>query len=47
MQAEDLIINQRSERQVVEEIREEFPNIRIPIFSQAFIIESVYLCNLT
>ena len=42
----DLIINESSERKVVKQISEVSPNICIPIFSQAFIVEAVHLGDL-
>ena len=47
MQAEDLILDQRSQRQVVEKVGELFPNWCIAVFSKAFIVETVYLSDLT
>lgn len=46
VQAEDLIIDQGSKREVVEEVCEVLPDIRIAILSQAFVIEAVDLGNL-
>ena len=47
MEAEDLVINESGQRQVIEEIGERLPNICVSVFTEAFIIETVYLCNLT
>ena len=47
MKAENLVLNDSSERQQVEQICIIFPNIRISVLSQALIIESIDLCNLS
>jgi len=41
METEDLTFNNCSERQEVEEFCEYFPDIRVSVFAQAFIIKSV------
>jgi hypothetical protein len=47
VKAEDLIFNQGSQRQVVEEICEIFPHIGIAVFSETLIVEAVNLGDLT
>lgn len=47
VEAEDLIVDERGEGEVIEEVGEVFPNIRIAIFSKALIVEAVDLCDLT
>jgi len=47
VQAEDLVIDQGGEGEVVEEIGEVFPYIRIAVFSETFIVEPIDLCDLT
>jgi hypothetical protein len=47
MKAEDLAIDQGCEREVVEEIGEVFPDIGIPIFAEALVIEAIDLSDLT
>ena len=46
MEAEDLVVNEGSEREVIEEICEVFPHVGIAIFSKTLVIEPVDLCNL-
>jgi hypothetical protein len=47
VQAEDLVIDQGGEGEVVEEIGEVLPYIRIAVFSETFIVEPIDLCDLT
>lgn len=47
MEAEDLIFDYSCYRQVVEEISEVFPYIGIAVFSLAFIVEAIDLCDLS
>lgn len=46
MKTEDLVINQGSEGEIVEEIGKILPDVRISVFSEAFVVEAVYLSNL-
>ena len=46
MQAEDLIVDESSQGQVVEEIGKVLPDICITIFAQTFVVEAVDLSNL-
>lgn len=46
VQAEDLIIDQGSKRQVVKQICEVFPDIGVAIFPEALVIEAVHLGDL-
>ena len=46
VQAEDLVIDQGGEGEVVEEIGEVLPYIRIAVFSETFIVEPIDLCDL-
>ena len=46
VQAEDLVVNQRRQGQVVEKIGEELPHIRIAVFAQALVVEAVDLGDL-
>ena len=41
METEDLVLNDSSQRQVVEELCELLPNIGISVLSQALIIETI------
>lgn len=42
-----LIINQSCERQIIKEIGEEFPNVRIAILPQALVVETIDLSDLS
>jgi hypothetical protein len=46
VEAKDLVVNQGGEREVVKEIRKEFPNIGVPVFAQALVVEAVDLGDL-
>lgn len=46
MQTENLVVDEGSQGQVVEKIGEEFPNVCVAVFAQAFVIEAVDLCYL-
>ena len=47
MEGEDLILNNGSEREVVKEVCEVFPDIRVAVFPQTLVVESINLGNLT
>jgi hypothetical protein len=47
VQAEYLVIDQGGEGEVVEQIGEVLPYVRIAIFSETFIVEPIDLCDLT
>ena len=47
MKAEDLVVDESSEREVVEEVGEVFPHICIPILPQTLIVEAVDLRDLS
>lgn len=47
VEAENLILNDSCERKVVKEFSESLPDISITIFTEAFIIETVYLSDLS
>ena len=47
MQAENFLFNDSSEREVVEEICEVFPDISVSVLPQALIVETVDLGDLT
>ena len=47
VEAEDLVVNQGGKRKVVEEVSEVFPDIRIAVFPQAFVVEAVDLSDLS
>jgi hypothetical protein len=41
-----LIVNERCEREEVEQVGKEAPHIGIPVFSEALVVETVYLGDL-
>ncbi len=41
MEAENLVLNHRSKREIVEELGEDLPHVSISIFAKAFIIKSI------
>ena len=47
MEAENLAIDQGRKGKIVEQIGEILPDIGIAVLSQAFVVESVDLCDLT
>ena len=47
MKAENLILDDSCQRQVVKEVSQVFPNVSIAILSETFVVESVDLCDLT
>jgi len=47
VEAEDLVVDQSGEREVVEQVCEVFPHIRISVLSQALIVEPVDLRDLS
>jgi ribosome-binding ATPase YchF (GTP1/OBG family) len=46
VQTEDLVLDEGGKGKVVEEVGEVFPDIGIAVFSQAFVVETVHLCDL-
>jgi hypothetical protein len=47
VEAEDLVIDEGSKREVVEQVCEELPDVGIAIFAQALVVEAVHLCDLS
>lgn len=47
VKAEYLIVDEGGKGEIIKEIREVFPNIRVAILPETLIVESVDLCNLT
>ena len=47
MEAEDLVVDQGGQGQVVEEVGEVFPHVGVAVFSQALVVEPVHLRDLT
>jgi hypothetical protein len=46
VEAEDLVVDKGGEGEVVEEIREVLPYVRVAIFAETLIIEPIDLCDL-
>lgn len=46
VEAEDLVVDECSERKIIEEICEVFPYVGIAVFSEAFIVEAINLGDL-
>lgn len=47
MQAEDLVVDESGQGQVVEEVCEILPHIRIAVLSETFIVKAVHLRDLS
>lgn len=47
MEAEYLVVNEGGQRKVVKKVGKVFPNIRIAIFSEALVVKTVDLSDLT
>jgi len=47
VQAEDLVVDQGSEREVVEEVCEVFPDVGVAVFAEALVVEAVDLGDLS
>jgi ActR/RegA family two-component response regulator len=47
MQAEDLVLNDGCEWQIIEELRELFPHVGVAVLAKALIIEAVHLGDLS
>ena len=47
METEDLIFDDSSQGQIIEELCELFPDVRVPVFPQALIVETIYLGDLS
>ena len=46
MEAEDLVVDQRGEGEVVEEVGEVFPHVGVAVLAQALVVEAVDLRDL-
>lgn len=46
VKTENLILNNSGQGQVIEKLSEDFPHVSITIFTEALIVETVYLCDL-
>lgn len=46
MEAKDLVLYNCSERQIVEQVGQVLPNVRIPVLSQTLVVKAVHLSNL-
>lgn len=47
METEDLVVDEGGQWKVVEEVGKVFPDIGIAVFSKTFVVEAVYLGNLS
>lgn len=47
MKTEDLVVNEGGQGEVIEEVGKVFPDVRVAVFSQAFVVETVNLGDLT
>lgn len=47
VQAENLVVNQGGQWQVIEQVGKVLPDVGIAVFAQAFVVESVNLCDLS
>jgi len=47
VKTEDLVLDERGEREVVEKICEVLPDARIPVLAEALVVKAVDLCDLT
>jgi len=47
VQTEDFLLNYSCERQVIKEVSEIFPHIRVSIFPQALVVETINLRDLS
>ena len=43
VQGEDLAVDKGCEREIVEQVRERFPHVGIPILSETLVVEAVHL----
>ena len=46
MEAKDLVLHNCSERQIVEQVGQVLPNVRIPVLAQTLVVKAVHLSNL-
>ena len=46
VQTEDLVVDQSGKRQIVEQICEVFPDVRVTVLAQALVVEAVDLGDL-
>lgn len=47
MQTEDLAIDESRQWKVVEKVREILPHVRVAVLSQALVVKTVHLCDLS
>ena len=47
MQTENLILNNSCKRQIVKQVSKELPYVRVAILAHAFVVEAVYLGDLS
>ena len=46
MEAENLVVDKSRQGQIVEEVCERLPNIRVAVFAQTFVVEAIDLGDL-
>jgi hypothetical protein len=46
VEAKDLVLHNCSERQIVEQVGQVLPNVRIPVLAQTLVVKAVHLSNL-
>lgn len=47
VETEDLVVDEGSQREVVEKIGKEFPNVGVAVFPKTLVVETVHLGDLT
>lgn len=47
MKAEDLVVDEGCEREVIEQVGEVLPDVRVAVLAQALVVETVDLCDLS
>lgn len=47
MEAENLVVDEGGQREVIEQVGEVLPHVCIAVFAQALVVEAIYLCDLT
>ena len=45
VQGEDLAVDKGGEGEIVEQVRERFPHVGVPILSETLVVEAVDLCK--
>jgi len=47
VETEDLVIDESGQGEIIEEVGEKLPDIRIAIFTEALVVETIHLCDLS